>query len=133
MDIPEFNNVTANKMEREEIIEIEKQLIEGIKTSNLKFLDKILHDDLLFLAPNGETVTKTMDLASHRRGEMVVEQLTPHFEGIKIIGDNAVVVVVYDTKGTMLGNPIQGQFRYIRIWKRFPDGLKVIGGSCFKI
>jgi hypothetical protein len=31
MDNPEFNNVTANKMERAEIIEIENQLIEGIR------------------------------------------------------------------------------------------------------
>lgn len=120
-------------MEREEIIEIENQLIEGIKRSDVKFLDKILHDDLLFIAPNGETVTKAMDLASHRKGEMVVEQLIPTFEDIKIIGDNAIVVVVYDTKGKMLGNPIQGRFRYIRIWKGFSDGIKVIGGSCSRI
>jgi ketosteroid isomerase-like protein len=120
-------------MRKEEIIEIEKKLIEGIKTSDIKLLDKLLHDDLLFIAPNGQTVTKEMDLASHRAGEMEVEQLTATFEDIKIMGDNAVVVVVYDTRGKMLGNPIQGQFRYIRIWKMFTDGLKVIGGSCFKI
>jgi ketosteroid isomerase-like protein len=120
-------------MKKEEIIEIENELIRGIKTSDLELLDKILHDDLLFIAPNGQTVTKEMDLASHRTGEMEVEQLIANFEDIKIIGDNAIVVVVYDTKGTMSGNPIQGQFRYIRIWKMFADGLKVIGGSCFKV
>jgi ketosteroid isomerase-like protein len=120
-------------MKKEEIIEIENKLIQGIKTSDVKLLDKILHDDLLFIAPNGQTVTKEMDLASHRAGEMEVEQLLANFEDVKIIGDNAVVVVVYDTKGKMLGNPIQGQFRYIRVWKMFTDGLKVIGGSCFKV
>ena len=120
-------------MKKEEIIEIENKLIQGIKTSDLKLLGKILHDDLLFIAPNGQTITKEMDLASHRSGEMEVEQLIANFEDIKIIGDNAIVVVVYDTKGTMLGNPIQGQFRYIRIWKMFADGLKVIGGSCSKV
>ena len=120
-------------MKKEEIIEIENQLIKGIETSDLKFLDKILHDDLLFIAPNGQTITKEMDLASHRSGEMEVEQLTAKFEDIKIIGDNAIVVVVYETIGKMLGKPIQGQFRYIRIWKMFKDGLKVIGGSCSKV
>jgi hypothetical protein len=96
-------------------------------------LDKILHDDLLFVAPDGQMVTKQMDLASHRAGEMQVDQLDANFEEIKIIGDNAIVVVVYDTRGKMLGNAIQGQFRYIRVWKMFSDGLKAIGGSCFKI
>ena len=70
-------------MERAEIIEIENQLIKGIKTSDLKFLDKIIHDDLLFIAPNGETVTKAMNLASHRRGEMVVEPTYTKFSGHK--------------------------------------------------
>jgi ketosteroid isomerase-like protein len=120
-------------MKKEEIIEIENQLIRAIKTSDVEFLSKILHDDLLFIAPTGQTITKEMDLASHKAGHMGVEQLIPTFEEVKIIDDNAIVVVVYDTKGTMLGNPIQGHFRYIRVWKMFAEGLKVIGGSCFKI
>lgn len=117
-------------MKKEDIIEIENQLIEAIKNSDIKFLDKTLHDELLFIAPNGQAVTKEMDLASHKAGQMEVEQLIPTFEDVKIIGDNATVIVVYKTKGKMLGNPIQDDFRYIRQWKMFPDGLKVIGGSC---
>ncbi len=85
------------------------------------------------MAPNGQVITKEMDLASHRAGEMIVEQLIPTIEDIRIIEDMAVVSVVYETKGSMLGNPIQGQFRYIRTWKLFPDGLKVITGSCFQL
>ena len=120
-------------IQKSEIIELEQKLIEGIKTSNVQFLDKILHDDLLFLAPNGQVITKAIDLASHRAGEMVVDAITSTIEEIKIIDDTAIVVIVYDTKGKMLGNPIQGKFRYIRIWKSFNDGYKVIGGSCFKL
>ncbi len=120
-------------MRTEEIIEIENQLIEAIKTSDVNSLDRVLHDDLLFIAPNGQVVTKEMDLASHRSGQMQVEQLIAHFESTKIIGDNAIVVVVYNTKGKMLGTSIEGQFRYIRVWKKFTDGLKVIAGSCFSI
>ncbi|WP_210465115.1 nuclear transport factor 2 family protein [Rufibacter roseolus] len=116
-----------------EILGMEERLIEGIKGSDIKFLEKSLHKDLLFLAPNGQIITKEMDLASHRAGEMEVEQLIPTFEQVRIIGDTALVVVVYDTKGTMLGNPIQGKFRYFRVWKQFPDGLKVMGGSCIKL
>ncbi len=120
-------------MTAEDIITIENQLIEAIKTSDLNSLDRMLHDDLLFIAPNGQTVTKEMDLASHRSGQMEVEQLIASYESVKVLGDNAVVVVVYNTKGKMLGTPIEGQFRYIRVWKMFPDGLKVVAGSCFKI
>lgn len=118
---------------RNAVLDAEYGLIEAIKTSAVDYLDGILHDDLLFIAPNGLVVTKQMDLDSHKRGDMVVEFLIPTFEEIRISVDTATVVVVYETKGSMMGNPIQGRFRYIRVWKRFGDGLKVIAGACFML
>lgn len=115
---------------QDSILEAERGLIEGIKKGDILYLDRILHEDLLFVAPNGMVITKQMDLDSHRRGDMVVDALVPTFEEIRILGDTATVVVVYDTKGTMLGNPIQGRFRYIRMWKEFGDGPRIVGGAC---
>jgi hypothetical protein len=117
----------------DDIKELEQKLIEGIQSGDIKFLDKILHDNLLFLIPDGRVITKDDDLASHKAGEMIVDKIDSTIEQIKLFGDTAVVVVVYDTKGKMLGNPIEGKFRYIRIWKRFSEGIKVIGGSCYKL
>ncbi|RNI29958.1 nuclear transport factor 2 family protein [Rufibacter immobilis] len=121
------------KISREDVLHTETVLVEAIKSRDVKLLDSILHDDLLFIAPNGQVVTKQMDLDSHRAGEMLVEQLLPTVEEVKIVDDTAIAILVYDTKGTMLGKPIQGRFRYIRIWKQFSDSLKVIGGSCTKL
>jgi ketosteroid isomerase-like protein len=118
---------------KSEITHLEYQLIDAIKTSDISFLEKVLHDDLLFIAPDGSIITKAIDLASHNAGEMIVEELIPTIEEINLIDDTAIAVVVYNTKGIMLGNPIEGKFRYIRIWKQFPDGMKIIGGSCCKI
>jgi ketosteroid isomerase-like protein len=115
------------------IKDLENQLVEAIKKSDIAILDQMLHNDLLFLAPNGQLITKAMDIASHQAGQMIVEELILTIEEINIINDNAIAIVVYSTKGTMLGNPIQGQFRYIRMWKQFTDGIKVIGGSCIQI
>ena len=120
-------------MNKEIIRNLELQLIEGIRTGDIEFLERILHDDLLFLAPNASIVTKESDLNSHRTGEMVVERLLPTFEEINIIHDTAISVMTYDTKGSMSGTPIEGKFRYIRVWKQFNDGIKVIAGSCYKI
>lgn len=118
---------------KETIIDLEEKLIQAIKTSDVEFLNEILHDDLLFLAPNGVVVTKAIDLNAHKAKEMVVEAIVPTIENINIMDGCAVVVVVYDTKGKMLDNPIEGRFRYVRIWKSFADGIKVIGGSCIQI
>ena len=116
-----------------EITDLENKLVEAITNGDIDFLDQALHADLLFMVPNGTVITKEMDLASHKAREVIVEALVAKIEAISIIEETAVVSVVYDTKGTMLGNPIQGQFRYIRIWKQFSNGLKVIGGSCVQL
>lgn len=120
-------------IQKEDILAIENKLIDGIKNSDVAFLDSVLHDELVFIAPNGQVITKQMDLASHKAKEMIVEHLVPTFEAVNILGNTATVIVVYDTKGTMLGNPIEGKFRYLRVWQLFDDGLKVIGGCCFQL
>lgn len=118
---------------KKDIISLEYQLVEAIKTSDTDFLEKILHEDLLFMAPNGMIVTRAMDLASHKAGDMVVISLTPQVEQINLLGENALSVMVYDTKGTMMGQPIEGKFRYIRVWKSGEKGWQVIGGACMQI
>lgn len=120
-------------MNSETVTAAELELIRGIRAGDIAFLDRILHPDLLFIAPNGQVITKAMDLASHKRGDMVVESLTPTFEDVRILGDMATVIVVYETRGSMLGNPIQGRFRYIRFWKEGPQGPQVVGGACFAL
>lgn len=121
------------KIEKFDIEKLESRLIEAIKSSDISFLETVLHDDLKFIAPNGMVVTKQMDLESHKNKTMIVESITPTIEDITLIGETAVVVVVYDTKGMMLGNPIKGRFRYLRIWKRIEDNFKIIAGSSTKL
>jgi len=118
---------------KEKIAMLEDELIRAIRASDVVALDQLLHDDLLFVAPNGQTVTKQMDMKSHRSGQMIVEKLESVIEEINVIGDTAVVTVVYQTKGTMLGNPIEGRFKYIRVWKLFETGWKVIAGSSMMV
>ncbi|MES2556186.1 MAG: nuclear transport factor 2 family protein [Bacteroidota bacterium] len=117
----------------EQILQLEQQLLEAIKTSDVETLDQLLHDDLLFIAPNSQTITKELDLASHRKGEMVVESIKPEVEHVQLINNTAIVVILYHTKGMMLGNPIEGSFKYIRFWQRDGDCWKVIGGSCTQL
>ena len=119
--------------DKNEIIKLEEELLVAIQSSDVGTLDKLLHNDLLFITPDGQTITKQMDLAAHRSGTMVVEELKSEIEQISLIESTVVVIVVYETKGKMLGNSIQGRFRYIRIWNLIVGDWKVIGGSCIQV
>lgn len=120
-------------LEESKIMNLELRLIEAITENDIEFIETMLHEDLQFIAPNGEIITKEMDIASHKAKKMKVIELHPKFEKISIIGESATVVVVYKTKGIMLGNPIEGKFRYLRVWQFIDGRMQIIAGSCIQI
>jgi len=121
-----MNSILVNE---QKIREVETQLLEAMKISDIKTLDQLLHDDLLFVIPSGEVITKEMDLETHKSGNLVFEEITSSIDSIKQIGENAVVTLSLKIAGKMLEQHFEGNFRYLRVWKMFDNQLKVIAGS----
>ncbi|HTA28807.1 MAG TPA: nuclear transport factor 2 family protein [Bacteroidia bacterium] len=118
---------------KEQIIESEKKLLTAFQSNDTTILDELLHDDLLFVIPTGQTITKAMDLENMRSGNMTVHSISSSDQQINLIGDNAIVSVLIELKGKYLEHNIDGKFRYIRVWKLINDTWKVIGGSGMQI
>ncbi len=121
-----MNSIPINE---QKIREVETQLLEAMKKSDIKILNRLLHDDLLFVLPSGEVITKEMDLEIHKSGNLVFEEITSSIDSIKQIGENAVVTLSLKIAGKMLEQYFEGNFRYLRVWKMFDNQLKVIAGS----
>lgn len=120
-------------MKTEDVVNAEIELLTAIKKADVLALENILHDDLLFNLPDGNTITKEFDLASYRSGKMKVDALEAADQIINLIDDTAVVAVTVSLKGSFDNNPINAIFRYIRVWKQFDESLKVIAGSCIQL
>ncbi|AOM79377.1 nuclear transport factor 2 family protein [Pedobacter steynii] len=118
-----------NKLTENNILEQENKLYNAIKDGNITALDQLLHDDLLFILPSGETITKENDLDTYRDGALKVDELLPEIENLNIIDDLAVITLTMKLKGKFNDVPFEGNYRYIRFWKKFGDGIKVVGGS----
>lgn len=119
--------------EKVEISACEQQLIEAMRQHDVDTLESLLHDDLLFVIPTGQVVTKQMDLENYRSGNLVISDIITHDQQVSLVADNAVVSVVLNLKGAYLDQPIDGMFRYIRTWKRFNEQWKVIAGAGMQI
>ncbi|MBU7570440.1 MAG: nuclear transport factor 2 family protein [Flavobacterium sp.] len=117
----------------QKILEIENQLREAMKKSDVEILEQLLHDDLLFVLPSGEVITKKTDLETHQSGNLVLEEITSSIDSIKQIDENVVVTLSSKLKGKMLEQNFEGNFRYLRVWKMFDGQLKVIAGSCVAV
>ena len=113
----------------QQITENEKNLLEAFKNKDLKTLDELLHDNLLFILPNGLTESKASLLENYRNGDMVMTSISPSDYIINFIDDNAIVSVNLELTGKYFDHLIEAKFRYIRVWKLFSDKWKVIAGS----
>lgn len=117
-------------MTKENIIACEESLLNAIKTNDVEELDRLLHEDLLFVVPGGNTGTKAADLKNYGSGNINIETIRAEDRMISMIGDTAVVSVQIELKGNYLGQMLDGKFRYLRVWKKIGDQIKIIGGSC---
>lgn len=116
-------------MNKEDILKLENQLYEAMKSADIEALDSLLHNDLLFVIPSGEVISKEKDLESYRTGNLKIIELHPEVEHLNIIDDVAIITLKLKLNGSFSGEAFEAQFRYIRFWKGFEDGIKVIGGS----
>ena len=116
-------------IKKNEILNLENTLYEAIKNSDTEVLDNLLHADLLFIIPDGQTITKEMDLQTYREGNLKVNEITPKVEELHIIADLAVITLQMELKGNYNNEPFEAKYKYIRFWKKFPEGIKVVGGS----
>jgi len=122
-----------DKITKEDISEVENQLFQAQLTSNVNALDQLLFDNLIAVAPTGQILTKEMDLEAHRSKAMIIEEASTEIDDIKIIGDTALSVVTMMAKGKVMGAPLEGKFRYFRVWKYVDDRLKVVGASFMQL
>ena len=121
------------KIQRKDVVEAENKLFSAQLISNVEILDQLLHNDLIAITPTGQVVNKEMDLSSHKAKTMIIEDASTEIDDIKIIGDTAISTIIMKAKGKMLGTPVEGTFRYLRVWKRFDNVLKVIAATIVQL
>lgn len=114
---------------KKELMACEYELLKAMRNCDIEKMDELLHDDLLFSGPAGETITKEIDLETYRSGNMVVLGNTASDQEISIFGDTAIVLVNIDLKAQFMQELVEGRFRYIRVWKNSSNVWKVIGGG----
>jgi hypothetical protein len=111
----------------------ETKLVEAIKFRDIKLLDELLHEALLFNIPNGKTITKKMDIENNRLGIVTFDHIIATDRIIKVVDDFATVTVTVQLKANYINQIIEGKFKYLRVWKLTKKKWQVIAGSAFQI
>lgn len=111
------------------ITECEKRFLEAIKTKDLDTLDELIHEDVLFLLPNGHTLTKPNVLDNYREGNIMISTSNSSDVKMHVIGDTVVVSLKIELQGRYFDQVINSNFRYLRVWKLFFGHWKIIAVS----
>ena len=121
-------------MADKEIIELEARIRQAQLDADVKALDELISDNLLFTGPNGQLGTKEQDLEAYRSG--VVRFLKHEPEDLKVrrINDDvAVSAVLAQLVVEVAGQINRGTYRYTRVWARENGSWKVVGGHVSEV
>ncbi|WP_216900633.1 nuclear transport factor 2 family protein [Synechococcus sp. CCY 9618] len=112
-----------------DVRQLEERLRVAMLASDVKELDVLIHDRLLFVGPDGGVYSKADDLALHRSGQETLTRIDLIDIQVALHDATAVAVVRTEMAGVFKGQPFEGCFRYIRTWLRSGEGWQVIAGS----
>lgn len=118
---------------KQEINEYEDKFLQFLRTSNVEALTELLHDDLIYNNPVGKVLDKQMDIEDFKSSNPVIEKLDCLERKIELFGDTAIVSTVIELKGVFMNTPVEGRSRFLRIWKKFGEGWKIIGAASINL
>ena len=108
--------------EKREIVAVEQQWRTAQLAGDVATMDKLLAEDYLGISNNGEINNKTQQLERLQKRMLVLTRIDVSDVKIKLLGRVGIVTTLTRIEGTNDGQPLQGLFRYTRIYKRYPDG-----------
>lgn len=103
--------------------------MDAIVRSDVKILDQLLHDELVFVNHLGMIVSKKDDLAPHISGELKITAIGISDQNIRFFADTAVVTVSKTINGSYLKQEFETHVKFTRVWKFVDQQWKVIAAS----
>jgi ketosteroid isomerase-like protein len=86
-------------------------------------MDQMLSDDYIGISMSGQVNTKAQQLDRAREHKLVLTRLDLEEMQIKLVGSIAIVTSRAQVEGTNDSVPVQGTFRYTRVYQRLPSGV----------
>jgi ketosteroid isomerase-like protein len=122
-----------NLAERE-IRELEDQFEQAVVKGDLKFFEKALAKEFTHTTQSGVFRNREEWLSNHKAGQSNYDALNTNQVAIRLYGDTAIVTARIAPHGrTFEGQPIEGQYRYLRVWVKQDGTWRVVAFQSTRI
>jgi len=105
-----------------EILALEHQWRTAQLADDVAAMDKLLSDDYLGITSNGDVLTKAQQLDRMRTRAISITSLDFSDINIKLRGQIAIVTSLAHVQGVSDSRPLDGSYRYTRIYQHLPSG-----------
>ncbi len=114
----------------DEIRDVEMQLQQAMVKNDVQALERLIHDDLVFIDVEGNVQGKRDDIDSHASGAVVQTAVEFIEEPVmQLHGETAVVAVKAHVKVQLQGNPVEALCRYLRVWLFQDERWQILSGA----
>jgi len=105
-----------------EIRELEKKWEEAVLKSDVDFFERVLANDFTHTTQSGKFRNREQWLANHKRGQSNYDALNADDLVVRLYENVAIVSGRISPQGRdSHGRPIEGQYRFLRVWAK-PQG-----------
>jgi ketosteroid isomerase-like protein len=114
----------------EEIVHAEKQLQQAMVNNDVQALERLLHNDLVFIDVEGNVQGKRDDIESHASGAVVQTAVEFVEEPVmQCYGESAIVAVKAHIQVRVQGKSLEAFCRYLRVWLFQDERWQIISGA----
>jgi uncharacterized protein (TIGR02246 family) len=101
----------------QEIRKVEADFEKAVVKGDVEFFDRVLAQDFTHVTQSGKLRTRREWLANHKAGQSPYDALNVDQLSVRVYDNTAVVTAQISPTGkTSEGKPIEGQYRFIRVW-----------------
>jgi len=106
-----------------QITDLEQQWRTATLTGDASMMDKLLSDDFVGISWTGQVNNKMSQLDRLRAKNITITKMDISDLKVKVVGPVAIVTSSAEIEGIADGNPMNGVFRYTRVYQRQPNGI----------
>ena len=117
-----FGNQHLKHDYKHEVEQLEEQWRTAQLSGDVAAMDRLLSDDYVGISMTGQVNTKAQQLSRVRARKIVLTRIDLGEMKVKLVGQIAIVTVRASIEGTNEGLPMNGVFRYTRIYQHLPGG-----------
>jgi ketosteroid isomerase-like protein len=117
----------SNSGAADEVRKLEQKLDEAVIKGDVEFFKRVLADNFTHTSQSGRTRTREQWLSGRKPGVSSYTALNTDSLDVRLLGHAALVTGRISPEGTESdGSPIEGSYRFIRVWEKRGDDWRLV-------